>query len=82
MYEELHDQMVSASLPRGLNEDQRALYQDELRGKVKNLVSKAIRMYEETLDVAQRTGAANDYVRKTEQALERVRKLLLEAPRG
>jgi hypothetical protein len=82
MYEELHDQMVSAPLPRGLTEDQRALYQDELRGKVKNLVSKAIRMYEETLDVAQRTGAANDYVQKTEQALERMRKLLLEAPRG
>jgi hypothetical protein len=39
-------------------------------------------MYEETLDVAQRTGAANDYVQKTEQALERMRKLLLEAPRG
>jgi tetratricopeptide (TPR) repeat protein len=82
MYEELHDQMVSAPLPRGLTEDQRALYQDELRGKVKNLVSKAIRMYEETLDVAQRTGAANDYVQKTEQALERMRKLLLDAPRG
>jgi hypothetical protein len=82
MYEELHDQMVSAPLPRGLTEDQRALYQDELRGKVKNLFSKAIRMYEETLAVAQRTGAANDYVQKTEQALERMRKLLLEAPRG
>lgn len=78
MYEELHDQMVGAPLPRGLTEDQRALYQQQLREKVKNLVGKAIRMYEETLSVAQRTGASNGYVKKTEEALDRLRKLLLD----
>lgn len=82
MYEELYDQMVSAPLPRGLTEDQRALYQEALRDKVKNLVSKAIRAYDETLDLAQRTGATSDYVQKTARALDRMRKLLLDAPRG
>jgi len=82
MYEELYAEMSSAPPPHGLDQDQRALYQGELRGKVKNLVAKAIRMYEETLEVAQRTGATNDYVQKTAEALERMRKLLLDAPRG
>src|SRR5439155_19099182 len=43
MYEEFHDQLVSAPAPPGLSEDQRALYQEELRKKVRNLISKAIR---------------------------------------
>jgi hypothetical protein len=40
-------------------------------------VAKAIRIYEQTLSTAQRAGARNPYVDKTEQALERLRKLLL-----
>ena len=77
MYEALHDELLAAPLPQGLTEDQRALYQQELRGKVRNLIEKAIRIYEETLSVAQRTGAKNAYLDKTEQSLERLRKLLL-----
>ena len=77
MYEQLHDEMPGAPLPRGLSESQRALYLDELRARVKTLVQKAIRIYEETLSVAQRTGASGDYVSKTEAALERMRRLLL-----
>jgi tetratricopeptide (TPR) repeat protein len=77
MYEAFHDELLAAPLPQGLTEDQRALYQTELRGKVRNLIEKAIRIYEETLSVAQRTGAKNAYLDKTEQSLERLRKLLL-----
>ena len=77
LYEVFHDQLVGAPLPRGLSEDQRAMYEAELRKKVRNLVQKAIRIYEETLSVAQRTGAKNPYVEKTQGALERMRRLLL-----
>ena len=55
-----------------------AAYLQQLREKVRNLVGKAIRMYEETLSVAQRTGAGSGYVKKTEEALERLRKLMLD----
>jgi len=78
LYEALHDEMVGAPLPSGLSDDQRALYQEELRARVRNLIQKAIHIYQETIDVAQRTGAKNSYVEKTEQALERMRKLMLE----
>lgn len=82
LYEELHDQLVSAPLPPGLDEAQRALYQEQLRAKVKNLVGTAIRVYEQTLAAAQRVGARSGYVERTQQALERLRRLLLGAPRG
>ena len=78
MYEELHDRLVNAPLPPGLDQKQQDLYRRQLREKVKNLVGKAIRIYEETLSVAQRTGAKNDYVARTEAALDRLRKLLLD----
>ena len=80
LYEELHDELVGARLPEGLTQDQRAIYQEELHKKVKNLVSKAIRLYEQTLDTAQRVGAQNPYVEKTQEALARLRKLLLDPP--
>ena len=82
MYEEFHDQLLSAPLPPGLTIDQGALYQKELRDKVRNLIEKAIRIYEQTLATAQRVGAQGGYVEKTQAALERLRKLLLDAPRG
>ena len=44
---------------------------------MRNLLSKAIRIYEETLAVAQRSGAQSAYVPKTQAALERMRRLLL-----
>ena len=78
MYEEMYDQLVNAPVPRGLDEEQQALYRQQLREKVKNLVGKAIRVYEETLSAAQRTGATSAYVEKTRQALERLRKLLAQ----
>jgi hypothetical protein len=77
LYELFHDQLVGAPLPSGLTEDQRALYEGELRKKVRNLVQKAIHTYEETLSVAQRTGATSAYVSRTQAALERMRRLLL-----
>jgi hypothetical protein len=80
LYEELHAELLGAPLPSGLTEEQRALYQAELRKKVKNLVAKAIRIYQENLSAAQRVGAQNAHVEKTGQALERLQKLLLESP--
>ncbi|MFN2547765.1 MAG: hypothetical protein ABR567_10060 [Myxococcales bacterium] len=77
MYEDLYQQMVNAPLPRGLDEQQSSLYRQQLHAKVKTLVEKAIRIYEQTLSTAQRAGAKNPYVQKTEEALDRLRRLLL-----
>lgn len=78
LYEQFHDELIKAPLPRGLTEEQRGLYQSALREKVRNLVGKAIRIYEQTLATAQRVGAQSSYVNKTEDALNRLKKLMLE----
>ena len=80
LYEQFHDQLVDAPLPRDLTASEGAVYREELHKKVRVLIGKAIRIYEQTLSTAQRVGAQNSYVTKTEEALERLRKLLLEVP--
>jgi tetratricopeptide (TPR) repeat protein len=77
LYEAFHDQLSHAPLPPGLTGEQQGVYRDELRKKVKTLVGKAIGIYEQTLATAQRVGAKNAYVDKTEAALERLKKLML-----
>jgi hypothetical protein len=78
MYEQLHDQLVKAPLPQDLTGPQRELYRQEIRARVRTLVSKAMRIYEDTLSAAQRTGVRSDAVARTEAALQRLRSALLE----
>ena len=82
LYETFHDDLVAAPLPPGLSASQRSTYVDELHRKVRVLVEKAIGIYEETLDLASRTGARTEYRERTEAALRRLRALLLGAPAG
>ncbi len=80
LYESLHEQMIAAPLPTGLNQEQRDVYREELKKKVRVLLDKAMKIYSQTLQTAQRVNATSDYVRKTNEALERMRALLLESP--
>lgn len=74
MYEAFYDELVQAPLPPGLTQEQRALYSQELRAKVRRLVDKAIRVYEQTIEES----GKGPYRQKTQDALSRLRKLLLE----
>jgi len=78
MYEHFHDQLLAAPLPADLTEAQRAFYQQELRARVRNLLSKAMEIYEETLAAAERTGARGEAVARATAAVERLRNALLE----
>lgn len=79
LYEGFYDELVQAPLPPGLSDAQRALYVQELHGRVRALLDKAVRAYEQTLDEATQTHATSGYRQKTEDALARLRKLLLES---
>ncbi len=78
LYEQLYDAMLSAKVPRGFDPEQAQVYREELRKKVRVLVSKAMTIYERTLEAAERIGADNRYVERTRQSLERLKHLLLE----
>ena len=78
MYEQLYQQIVNAPVPPGLTESQRVYYQQELRARARTLLEKAMRVYEDTLAAAERTGASGEAVARATAALERLRSALLQ----
>jgi tetratricopeptide (TPR) repeat protein len=79
LYDGFYTELVGAPLPPGLDEQTAAAYGKELRSRVRVLVTKAIRVYEETLGTARRAGVGGDLVPRIEAALERMRRALAEA---
>lgn len=77
LYENLYDHMVNAEAPRELNRDEADVYKQELRKKIRVLLTKAITVYERTLEAAERIGAASPFVEKTRESLQRMKDLLL-----
>jgi tetratricopeptide (TPR) repeat protein len=78
LYEGFHAQLVSSPLPAGLDEAEARTYREELLGRVRVLVTKAVAAYEETLSVARHTGVDSAFVPRAQEALERMRRILAE----
>lgn len=81
LYERLYDDMMRIPVPPGLGDDAKEFYLSEIRKKVGVLVSKAIKVYEQSLEMATRVGERNEWVERTSQSLERMKTLYLEAAR-
>jgi len=77
LYEELYDAMVDAPVPADLDAEQQALYREELKKRIRVLVTKAINIYDQTLAAASRIGEDNPFVSQTHQSLERMKRILL-----
>jgi tetratricopeptide (TPR) repeat protein len=75
MYETFHLHMVEAPVPPELDEQQASVYREELRKKVSVLLSKAINVYERTLDMAQRVGLSSKWVDESAERLEKLRQI-------
>lgn len=82
LYERLYDDLVGVPVPADLSPEAATIYRHELEKKVGVLVKKAITVYERSLDMAQRVGEANEWVKRTEAALERMKALALGAMEG
>lgn len=82
MYEHLYDVMLAVEVPPDLPSDSKPYYVDSLKEKIGVLVSKAIQVYERSLEMAERVGEKNEWVERTSRALERMKALALEAIRG
>jgi tetratricopeptide (TPR) repeat protein len=79
LYERLYDEMVDVAIPPGLGEEAGQYYMRELRQRLGVLVSKAVKIYERSLQMAERVGEKNDWVDRTAQALDRMKNLALES---
>ncbi|MFL5349382.1 MAG: tetratricopeptide repeat protein [Hyalangium sp.] len=77
MYENLYDHMVHTQAPPELNAEEAQVYRQELRKKIRVLLTKSINIYERTLEAAERIGSQNAFVDKTRESLRKVRELLL-----
>lgn len=77
LYENLYDHMMNAEAPRELNAEEAEVYKQELRKKIRVLLTKAITVYERTLEAAERIGASSPFVERTRESLKRMKDLLL-----
>lgn len=77
LYETFHQSMVNAPAPKELNPEEIDVYRQELRKKIRVLLSKAINIYERTLEAAERIGANTPFVQKTRESLKKMKDLLL-----
>ena len=78
LYQKLYGQMVNSKVPLGLNAEEAQVYRDELKSRIRVLVTKAIDAYEETLSTAQRVGATNPFVAETRAELDQMKSLLVQ----
>ena len=76
LYDELHAHLTGAAVPPGLDAEAQAAYRAELARKVRVLLTKAIAVYERTLDAAQRARVENVFVERTQASLDRVKRAL------
>ncbi len=77
LYENMYDHMINAPTPSDLDEREKDTYRSELRKKIRVLITKAITVYERTLEAAERIGSVSPFVEETKQSLQRMKDLLL-----
>jgi TolA-binding protein len=77
LYENLYQHMTNAPAPKELTAEEADVYRSELRKKIRVLLSKAITIYERTLEAAERIGASSPFVEKTRESLQRMKDQLL-----
>jgi tetratricopeptide (TPR) repeat protein len=77
LYEVLYRQMMDSPTPKELNAEEAEVYRQELRRRIKILLTKAIGVYETTVATAERIGTAGPFVDRARVSLERMKQLLL-----
>jgi TolA-binding protein len=82
LYENMYDHMVHAPAPAALAQHEQDVYRAELRKKIRVLISKAITVYERTLEAAERIGSSSPFVEQTRASLKRMKDLLLAEARA
>ncbi|MGQ0505384.1 MAG: tetratricopeptide repeat protein [Myxococcaceae bacterium] len=78
LYENLYMHMVEAPVPRELTDpEEKDVYRSEVRKKIRVLITKAINIYERTLEAAERIGSSSKFVERTKESLKKMKDLLV-----
>jgi tetratricopeptide (TPR) repeat protein len=79
LYETMYEDMLAAEVPPELTPEEIEIYQEELHGKVRPLLVRAIDIFERNLRLGERFGKRDDWMQKTEASLARLQELLRQA---
>ncbi len=82
LYRALWDDLLAAPMPEGLDAEERVIYLDILKQRIRVLLTKAVRQWERVLKMAERLDLKNEWVDRTRRDLDEVRRLLVLDPRG
>ena len=80
LYREFYDDLVGAPVPSELTGEAREVYLEEVRKQVKTLLQKAISIHEKNILLAERNGEKNEWVRRSNEQMEQLKKLLTPGP--
>jgi hypothetical protein len=69
---------MNAPIPNVLTEDQRSAYLELLHQKVLVLLNKAIRAFEISILISEKTGYRGEWIDEIKESINRVQKLYLE----
>lgn len=79
MYEQLYDAITTLAAPTELTEEQVEVYNEEVRGKLRVLLEKAMSVYEKSLLASRSTTSAKDWIARIEKAVARLRGMLVNS---
>ncbi len=79
MYRQMYDDMMRAPIPKHLSQEEKQIYADMLKKKIRVLLDKAIVAFEKNLQAAENYGVQDDeIIKKTQQQLLSLRSLILK----
>jgi tetratricopeptide (TPR) repeat protein len=81
LYEGMYRYLSQAPTPVELDAEATEIYRQEVKKKIRVLLTKAISIYESTLDAADRLGTQGAFVEKSRAGLERLKALLVAQDR-
>jgi hypothetical protein len=76
LYQNFYQYLVKSPVPKELSPNEASVYRVEVKKRVRVLLSKAINVYERTLETAERLGTSSPFVERTRQELEKMKQLL------
>ena len=77
MYQNLYQHMIEAPVPPELDAEEGAIYRQELKKKIRVLLSKAISVYERTLEAAERLKSSGPFIERARESLKKMKDLLV-----
>jgi len=77
LYQDMYQQIAEAEAPRELDAEEAVIYKQEVRKRVRVLLTKAITVYESTLATAERLGSSGPFIDRAREGLEKMKQLLL-----